>query len=75
MNTPVDAKTLVLMLVYSISPALYAADELNDDQPNLEFLEFLGSFETEDGQWIDPVEIEEMLKIPMQQATEEADDE
>ncbi|HFE38539.1 MAG TPA: hypothetical protein ENK06_09030 [Gammaproteobacteria bacterium] len=63
------------MLVYSISPALYAADELNDDQPSLAFLEFLGSFETEDGQWIDPMEIEEMLNIPTQKTTEEADDE
>ena len=30
--------------------------------PDLEFLEFLGSFESPDGKWVDPMEIEEMLE-------------
>jgi len=35
-----------------------AAQETQDSGlPSLEFLEFLGSFETDSGQWIDPVEL------------------
>ncbi len=35
--------------------------------PSLELLEFLGEFETKDGQWVDPAEIEEMELPPQEQ--------
>ena len=31
-----------------------AENEQNDTAPDLEFLEFLGQFETDAGEWIDP---------------------
>ena len=38
-------------------PQSISADE---EAPSLEFLEFLGEFETEDGNWTGPVELEVM---------------
>lgn len=35
----------------------------NDELPSAEFLEYLGGFETEDGQWIDPMQLEQ-VSIP-----------
>jgi hypothetical protein len=29
----------------------------NDDSPSMEFLEFLGEFQTDDGEWIDPLNL------------------
>ena len=43
--------TLVLILVFASCDVL-AEDE---EQPSLEFLEFLGELETQDGKWIDPL--------------------
>ena len=32
----------------------------DEETPSLQFLEFLGEFETEDGEWTDPEDINEM---------------
>jgi hypothetical protein len=32
-----------------------AASAAEDEQPSMELLEFLGSWETKDGEWLDPV--------------------
>ena len=32
----------------------------NAETPSLEFLEFLGDWETDDGEWIDPEELEQI---------------
>ena len=37
-------------------------EEKGQEIPTLEFLEFLGEWETEDGRWIDP---EELNKMPL----------
>lgn len=54
-------------------PLINAADnatvpDTEAAQPDLEFLEFLGQFETDDGQWIDPgsllaEEFEDLLNV------------
>ncbi|MDH3327478.1 MAG: hypothetical protein OEM38_12285 [Gammaproteobacteria bacterium] len=48
---------IVLGLIFSIN--ISAEEKI--EQPDLALLEFLGSFETPDGKWVDPMEIEEML--------------
>jgi hypothetical protein len=48
-----------LMILFSQNWAL-AAEEKESALPSLELLEFLGEFETEDGEWIDPIEIGEI---------------
>lgn len=41
---------------------LCAEDETdNPESLSLEFLEFLASFSTEDGKWVDPMEVNEMM--------------
>lgn len=47
---------LSLLIFGSISAANVAEEETEDEVevPSLEFLEFLGSFETDEGEWIDP---------------------
>ena len=38
----------------ALSSAVAAQNEQNEATPDLEFLEFLGQFETDAGEWIDP---------------------
>jgi len=49
---------LSLLIFGSISTAHGAEEETDTSEelevPSLEFLEFLGSFETDEGEWIDP---------------------
>ena len=45
-----------------------------EDAPSLEFLEFLGEFETQEGDWIDPEELEQMELADAQPDSKEADD-
>jgi len=74
MKRPVSAG--LFLLLSAMGSLLYADDKTGDDNLSLEFLEFLGSFETENGQWVDPMEIEDMLKLSTQkQKTEEKNDE
>jgi len=53
-------KTLVLFVTLLISTTSIAEEK--NDEPDLAFFEFLGSFETTDGRWLDPMEIENMLE-------------
>ena len=56
----------VLLLGLLSSPALAqepgqaGGSQENIETPSLEFLEFLGDWETEDGEWIDPEELEQI---------------
>jgi len=44
----------------------------DEETPSLRFLEFLGEFETEDGEWTDPEDINEMeMEDPEQNKNEE----
>lgn len=71
-----------MLFIYILGIGIYsektfsAEEKINEEIPSLEFLEFLGSFETENGQWIDPMEIENLLKLSAQNVkTEESNDE
>lgn len=41
------------------------------EMPSLEFLEFLGDWETEDGEWIDPEEMEQIALTDQEQQEDE----
>lgn len=61
----------VCLLVMLGSPA-FAQQPDEAELPSLEFLEFLGDWETEDGEWIDPEELEEIaLSDPEQNYEDE----
>lgn len=55
MNIPVKWLVLGVMII-SVSP-IDAKDASTLNNQDLEFLEFLGSWETEDGEWVDPLEL------------------
>jgi len=60
MKLPV--KTKIGIIVFFFSFVLHADEKSEKEIPSLEFLEFLGSFATENGKWVDPVEVQEMLQ-------------
>lgn len=49
---------LSLMLMALYSSMLVAQEVAKDEMPVLDFIEFLGEWETEEGEWIDPNEFE-----------------
>ena len=55
MNIPVKWLVLGVMIIF-VSP-IDAKDASTLNNQDLEFLEFLGSWETEDGEWVDPLEL------------------
>jgi hypothetical protein len=67
---PVDIVTGLLIALLVSGTPVYAEPPSNADQnnssdisPSLELLEYLGEFETDDGEWIDPEELEQMEDI------------
>ena len=77
---PVRALVLALLIL-----AVWTAGSLGQDQqqhpttvvydddasmPSMELLEFLGEWETEDGEWIDPILLDEMLS-PERESSDE----
>lgn len=49
---------LVLLLVCAVVQAHAAGDK--DENPDQELLEFLGKWESVDGQWIDPGQVQDL---------------
>jgi len=50
---------MLLLLMILHSPVLQAETQQDDDAPSLELLEFLGEWETGDGEWLDPEDLED----------------
>jgi len=50
---PLWATVVLLNLLFN---AAAVADDNSDEAPSMELLEFLGEFQTQDGQWMDPVQ-------------------
>ena len=67
----------VLLLGLLSSPALaqepgsVRESTENTEMPSLEFLEFLGDWETDDGEWIDPEELEQIAIADQEQEYED----
>jgi hypothetical protein len=70
----------VLLLGLLSSPALAQEPDQNREateemeMPSLELLEFLGDWETEDGEWIDPEELEQIVVTDQEQEQEYEDE-
>ena len=56
MNSQVS---LLLMLMLCLNTSLLAEEQTTQELPSADFLEFLGQWETEDGEWVDPVALED----------------
>ena len=59
--------------VFAQEPGQAREKSEDTEMPSLEFLEFLGDWETEDGEWIDPEELEQIALTDQEQ--EEYEDE
>jgi len=56
------AKLFFVLLAWASAGAGAATANNKEQLPDLELLEFLGSFETADGEWVDPMEIDNILE-------------
>lgn len=53
-----DSRCLLLLGLLPLSPGVMAEDE----SPDLALLEFLGSWEDTDGEWVDPLQLFDALQ-------------
>ena len=60
------------LLLFNFIAATYAEDE---DSLSMEFLEFLGEFQTDDGEWIDPLNLLDMEQREQKKDQEHDDEE
>ncbi|MBL1141699.1 MAG: hypothetical protein HND53_06670 [Proteobacteria bacterium] len=51
------ANVLFFLLLCPVS-SLLAEQQTNESLPSLDFLEFIGEWETEEGEWLDPILLE-----------------
>ena len=49
--------SLMVILMAQVATLVYAADESVAAEPTADFIEFLGEWETTDGEWVDPNEL------------------
>lgn len=63
---------MAAVLLLGLLPAWGLAGEAEDAPPSMELLEFLGSWETPEGEWVDPLQLaEDMEREPEKRSTEE----
>jgi len=48
----------MLIIILLITPSLHSEETEKEDTPSIDFLEFLGEWETTAGDWIAPEELE-----------------
>ena len=63
----------VIMMLLSIS-SLPAEESSMSDSPSIDFLEFLGDWETEEGECIDPEELENEAFANLNEESEDTND-
>ncbi len=69
------ANVCVLFFICSIT-SLFADEQIDSETiPSIDFLEFIGEWETEQGEWIDPLELENEEMGKLIEATIEVDTE
>jgi len=56
-----DSRCLLLLGLLPLSPGVMAGEE-DTQAPDLALLEFLGSWEDADGEWIDPLQMLDALE-------------
>ena len=60
------ARSAIVLMLMSVYATVNASEE--DGLPGMALLEFLAEWETADGQWIDPVELDETDDPSMDEA-------
>ena len=67
-------RDLLLGIMFMLNTSAIASEPTARELPSIELLEFLGDWETADGEWIDPAELEQM-SLPEQGPAEGVRDE
>ena len=57
-NMNYKASACLMLMLCSLKPLFAEEQTVEKESPSMEFLEFLGEWETTDGEWIDPVVLE-----------------
>ena len=65
---------LLLLSMILFFPISQAENQQEDEAPSLELLEFLGEWETSNGEWLDPAELEDDDFAKLMSLTEEEDE-
>ena len=75
MDYPIRSTGLITVMLLTCPPAGSAAENLQSTDsgslPSLEFLEFLGRFETDSGEWVNP---EELMQAEFEQLLKNVED-
>ena len=64
----VNRGLLLLLGLMSLAPA--GAEDVAEE-PSMELLEFLGDWETQDGEWLDPLQLLEEIEVETRQKQDE----
>ena len=67
-------RDLFLGIMFMLNTNAIASEPTAQELPSVELLEFLGDWETANGEWIDPTELEQM-SLPEQEPAEGERDE
>ena len=67
-----ETRWIAALFLFGVSAIAYAE---TDETPSMEFLEFLGEFQTEDGEWVDPLDLLDMEQSESLRKQERDDEE
>ena len=67
----IEVLTTIALLVLMLAASGWA-EEPSSATPDLELLEFLGTFETQNGEWIDPLELLELPELDPEEVRNES---
>ncbi len=65
---------LMLTVMTLFPAALYSEDRESAEVPSIDFLEFLGEWQTSDGEWIDPNELNDEVYAELAEQNEKGQD-
>lgn len=67
-------ETLIILGLFFPPAGALAAEDGDETLPDMELLEFIGEWETESGEWIDPAELYEVPPSREEERNDEKDD-
>lgn len=63
MKTPMQYKYLIALISLLLSTSQVIAAEQETDAPDNELLDYLGQWQQVDGEWIDPMQLQEISML------------
>ncbi len=63
----------LMFILLAMNTSIYAEEQDTEVELTIELLEFLGEWETEEGKWIDPIELDDDFYATLSQEQDEYD--